>query len=45
MPLLAKGTNSTNCPLIPAKAGIQFFNKVWVPAFAGTSGIENATQN
>ena len=25
-------------PLIPAKAGIQYFAKNWVPAFAGTSG-------
>ena len=25
-------------PLIPAKAGIQFFEESWVPACAGTSG-------
>jgi 23S rRNA (pseudouridine1915-N3)-methyltransferase len=25
-------------PLIPANAGIQFLAKLWVPAFAGTSG-------
>ncbi|MEA2929991.1 MAG: hypothetical protein QOG38_2419, partial [Hyphomicrobiales bacterium] len=29
-------------PLIPAKAGIQFFAKDWVPAFAGTSEAEFA---
>jgi hypothetical protein len=28
-------------PLIPAQAGTQFFlDMTWVPAFAGTSGIE-----
>src|SRR6185295_2583408 len=26
-------------PLMPAKAGIQYFAKNWVPAFAGTSGL------
>jgi hypothetical protein len=26
-------------PFIPAQAGIQFF-LIWVPAFAGTNGIE-----
>jgi hypothetical protein len=25
-------------PLMPAKAGIQLFHGLWVPAFAGTSG-------
>src|SRR2546423_1895181 len=29
---------SPHIPLIPAKAGIQFLAKHWVPAFAGTSG-------
>jgi hypothetical protein len=29
----------THTPLMPAKAGIQFFGQNdWVPAFAGTSG-------
>ena len=28
----------TVSPLMPAKAGIQFLAKYWVPAFAGTSG-------
>jgi len=25
-------------PLVPAKAGTQFFAKQWIPAFAGLSG-------
>ena len=25
-------------PLVPAKAGTQFFAKSWMPAFAGMSG-------
>jgi hypothetical protein len=26
-------------PLVPAKAGTQFFAKHWIPAFAGMSGV------
>ncbi len=29
-------------PLTPAKAGVQFFGKAWVPASAGTSGDKSA---
>ena len=29
---------------MPAKAGIQFLAKHWVPAFAGTSGVWETSQ-
>jgi hypothetical protein len=29
-------------PLVPAKAGTQFFAKHWMPAFAGMSGDRSA---
>jgi hypothetical protein len=28
-----------NHSLVPAKAGTQYFAKIWMPAFAGMSGI------
>jgi hypothetical protein len=30
--------HATQYPLVPAKAGTQFFAKHWMPAFAGMSG-------
>jgi hypothetical protein len=29
-------------PLVPAKAGTQFFAKHWMPAFAGMSGASGS---
>jgi hypothetical protein len=35
----------TALPVIPAKAGIQFEDDSWTPAFAGvTTGLSSATQ-
>jgi hypothetical protein len=33
-----RSNGSASIPLVPAKAGTQFFAKGWIPAFAGMSG-------